>query len=441
MIHRGASNPEVKASKKSSYIFLITSILGAVFLLFLGSLFLKGGMQTPALVAVAESQDQNILHPDQLFDIRLVLEEETVTDVKQIAPRVTFVSFGRVPTPVSFTVSILDNSGGVVYTKTDEVVVETELSYPVSLADVHVPKGSYTITLDTKYDTTVEDHFEQKFTVYSPMVRGHGFLFAGFTAAFVAVGLVGIAFMHRSGRLKPRHILITSNASIAALTFLVILPFAGKLMFALGKSGTAHNASVVGVEISDVHSKIPVSMNLHERLHTIETVFNENMTTPRSFEDLSANMAREQSLLALYEIRNEDGGCHRMVSREQGSATTTCEQLQGKSRVFMREDGEIVARATSSVVDAQGEKYTLVADFSITDVVYNLAWLSEAGKTYLIYDDEGNVLAGNLQALNGDIVSCIRGQSGECRVNNRHITVTKVDFVLEPLYVIVVESY
>ncbi len=105
--------------------------------------------------------------PAQLFDIRLLLDSSSVAKSENIVSRVTFVSFGRVQTPVNMIFSIVDKNGKTIWEKDASTTVQTESVYTKRLPALNLVVGNYTLRLHTKYSKTVEDNFSVPFQIIS----------------------------------------------------------------------------------------------------------------------------------------------------------------------------------------------------------------------------------------------------------------------------------
>ncbi len=108
---------------------------------------------------VLDAKNRNVLIPAQLFDIRLLLDNSSVLRSEDIVSRVTFESFGRVPTPITLHFSITDKDGKVVWEEDAQTTVQTSAVYTKRLPVLNLPTGDYTLKLHTKYNTVVEDDF------------------------------------------------------------------------------------------------------------------------------------------------------------------------------------------------------------------------------------------------------------------------------------------
>ena len=112
--------------------------------------------------------------PAQLFDIRLLLDRSNVARIIDLVARVTFESFGRVPTPVEITFSILGTDGQELWKSVDTTTVQTEAVFVKRFSDApELSLGSYTLRLSTLYNTDVTDVFEAPFTISSVVVQSY----------------------------------------------------------------------------------------------------------------------------------------------------------------------------------------------------------------------------------------------------------------------------
>lgn len=118
---------------------------------------------TPTLAPIGEEKPTA---SSQLFDIRLLLDSAKVSRIIDLVARVTFESFGRVPTPVSMTFAIHDETGRDIWSAVDTVTVETEQVFVKRFFDApELAPGNYTLSLTTLYNTDVKDEFEVPFTI------------------------------------------------------------------------------------------------------------------------------------------------------------------------------------------------------------------------------------------------------------------------------------
>jgi hypothetical protein len=100
-----------------------------------------------------------------LFDIKLTLDKSTVTDVGELGTRVTLTNFGVKEALINLTFTIKDANGKVWSTSTDNISVQTEKVFDKKFSGFKLPNGKYTLTLNTLYNTNVEDEFKQDFIV------------------------------------------------------------------------------------------------------------------------------------------------------------------------------------------------------------------------------------------------------------------------------------
>src|SRR3989338_1926785 len=183
--------------------------------------------------------------PSELFDIRLSIDSREILIAQELTARAEFVSFGRVPTPVTLTWTVLDADDAEVYQASSEtLVVETELTYPRRFVEIpSLEAGTYTLRLETRYRGDVEDVFTQSFTVIEPKDDILPFLILGFMTLIGTGWVVYLLRHHRGGITHERMVTITSRAAV----FLVagaVLPAAGLLV-----SESAHVATQQGTVI------------------------------------------------------------------------------------------------------------------------------------------------------------------------------------------------
>ena len=104
--------------------------------------------------------------PAQLFDIRLLIDDNIVPRIDNLVARVAFASFGRVPTPVEMTFSIIDSEGNEIWKSSDATTVQTEAVFIKRFFDAGtIPLGNYTLRLNTLYNENIKDTFEAAFTI------------------------------------------------------------------------------------------------------------------------------------------------------------------------------------------------------------------------------------------------------------------------------------
>lgn len=126
----------------------------------------EGDTTFPAEPVTPTIEDEDELLPEELFDIRLVIDRANVSSFQDLVARVTFESFGRVPTPVALTFTVFNEENKVIFTSKDEVTIETTGVFVKRFSDAgDLAPGNYTIRLHTLYNVDVEDDFEAAFTV------------------------------------------------------------------------------------------------------------------------------------------------------------------------------------------------------------------------------------------------------------------------------------
>lgn len=133
--------------------------------------------------------------PQQLFDINLEVDSSDVATSSGLPTRVTFTSFGSVPTPVQMTFDVLDANGNVVYTKIVSTTVETQSVYTPTFADMNLKPGTYVLRLRTLYNQTVADEFRQSFTVTGGASNGWPLWKVGIIIYSIAAFLIVLIFI------------------------------------------------------------------------------------------------------------------------------------------------------------------------------------------------------------------------------------------------------
>ncbi len=109
--------------------------------------------------------------PEQLFDINLEIDDNTVGRAKDLLARAIFTSFGTVPTLVDLTFRILDKTGDEVYISKDKITVETEAVFTKEFKYLDLPAGRYRLELTTLYNIDVEDKFYADFEITGEIIE------------------------------------------------------------------------------------------------------------------------------------------------------------------------------------------------------------------------------------------------------------------------------
>ncbi len=126
------------------------------------NLFL-GEIQTSSISISKKELIENT--PPQLFDIRLELPMSELHDGSELTARVSFQSFGTVPTPVDMEFLIIDESGKIWNSWNDSTVVETEGLFTKRFPELELPVGTYALHLNTRYAGNVVDSFHAEFRI------------------------------------------------------------------------------------------------------------------------------------------------------------------------------------------------------------------------------------------------------------------------------------
>ena len=117
-------------------------------------------------VKVADEEVEEVEEiPTQLFDISFSLDDSLIQSSDELSAVVTFESFGTVPTPINLTFIILDESGNEYAVDNEFIVVITEEVFRKKFESLNLPKGKYTLVLQTLYNVDVSDEFRQEFEI------------------------------------------------------------------------------------------------------------------------------------------------------------------------------------------------------------------------------------------------------------------------------------
>lgn len=116
----------------------------------------------------AASPESNTI-PDQLFDIKMELEETVLENSGELTAVITFESFGRVATPVDLKYSVYDLESNLLYEKEGYIVVEVEEVIREKFGDLILEPGNYRFVFTTIYNVDVQDEFIREFTVEDNM--------------------------------------------------------------------------------------------------------------------------------------------------------------------------------------------------------------------------------------------------------------------------------
>jgi hypothetical protein len=103
--------------------------------------------------------------PEELFDIRMELEETLLSRASDLEAIVSFFSFGTIPTSVDLTYIILDKSDVEVYRETGDITVITQEILRKTFEGLELPDGEYVFVLNTLYGDDVFDEFSQSFEI------------------------------------------------------------------------------------------------------------------------------------------------------------------------------------------------------------------------------------------------------------------------------------
>src|SRR3989339_817413 len=157
---------------RSDVAFLFLMILGLIV------------VNSSVLIAVSEVSGNSITgvlkeeeRPNQLFDITFEIDDSLILNINELVTRVTFESFGTVPTPVNLTYIIVDEMGKTLHVEKDYLTVETEKIFTKKFEGLDLDYGKYAIYLKTLYNVDVEDDFVKRFEIRSKISKSLGQLF------------------------------------------------------------------------------------------------------------------------------------------------------------------------------------------------------------------------------------------------------------------------
>lgn len=156
-----------------------------------------------AILTVDTADEPESALPEQLFDIRFLLEDSEIENSDELIGITTFESFGQVPTRVNLTYSIFDESGKKIFSEEDYIIVEVEEALRKNFIGLNLPEGKYTATLETLYNNDVYDKFEQDFEIYKTSTMGIGKL-AGIIITIALIAAIIISLIIYKKRVKGK---------------------------------------------------------------------------------------------------------------------------------------------------------------------------------------------------------------------------------------------
>lgn len=149
-----------------------------------------------AYIKIEKRHDETML-PSQLFDINFELGKNVFQQSDVISARVMFDSFGRVPTPVDMTFTIVDAKNREVARSSDSVIVETTTLFTKNFDNLKLSPGRYALHLHTRYGAGVEDDFSYSFVVIAP-ARGE-YEYPGIIAFLIIVLFALLTLFKKTG--------------------------------------------------------------------------------------------------------------------------------------------------------------------------------------------------------------------------------------------------
>lgn len=106
--------------------------------------------------------------PDQLFDITFTIDQFKISSIKELSGVATYASFGGVPTPVDYEISLFNEAGEIITKYPGYIVVETENVEVMDFEkfdNLDLPYGKYRVMYTSVYNVDVHDEFIQDFTI------------------------------------------------------------------------------------------------------------------------------------------------------------------------------------------------------------------------------------------------------------------------------------
>lgn len=125
--------------------------------------------------------------PENLFDIRMNIENIFIKKSKDLTIVVTYESFGKVPTLVNLTFQVFDLSGKLLYEKNEDIIVAVEEVQRYFFDDLDLKNGEYEFVFITVYGDSVKDEFRQKFLVKNDNYKKWIWIVLGILVVFLFI--------------------------------------------------------------------------------------------------------------------------------------------------------------------------------------------------------------------------------------------------------------
>lgn len=128
--------------------------------------------------------------PDQLFDIKMDLEDVSLENGNELTAIITFESFGKVPTPVDLKYLVYDEFDNLVYERDGYIVVEVEEVLRENFEDLVLGPGNYRFVFRTIYNVDVYDEFTKNFVIEEQDSFFNSIIFWVVVSLIVILGII-----------------------------------------------------------------------------------------------------------------------------------------------------------------------------------------------------------------------------------------------------------
>lgn len=146
---------------KIFFVFLLLVLIGS-------GIILAVEITGNPITGVLKEQEKS---PEQIFDITFGVDDARILDINELVARITFDSFGTIPTTVDVTFIILDERGEKVHFETESIVVETEKVLEKQFENLSLDYGIYRIFVKTSYNDYIEDEFWKEFEIRKSIAK------------------------------------------------------------------------------------------------------------------------------------------------------------------------------------------------------------------------------------------------------------------------------
>lgn len=163
-------------------------IIVSIWIIFLCLIFVS--LDVVSLNKSEENDSKEFVLPNELFDIKLELDDNFIQTSDELSARVIYESFGTVPTHVDLDFIIRDENGNKVYHEEGKIVVRTEEVSRKSFYGLNLPKGKYIMVLQTLYNVDVFDEYVVNFEVGGSQSEGSSWKIIFTVISVLALGVL-----------------------------------------------------------------------------------------------------------------------------------------------------------------------------------------------------------------------------------------------------------